>query len=329
METDISNALATLQIDPDNAQALTALKKLHPHNGSGVDPATLARALTDARRWHRERGDFGLCVQLIDHELLWSTSAARRADLLHEKGRVLADELLQEEAAQASLREALKNVPDHVPSTESLAQMALIAANWQPIASRYLQQAEATTDKALASSLLGSVAEMYIKYRPDAPEGERYLRRSLELDPKNRRSGAHLERWLRAHDRGAELLTLLGDRASVAQTREERALAEVASAELSQKLGKNDEALAHFRKALEANPSEAKALRPVVAALTEKRDWPELGKVLELASRSRRAESDVPLLTQLAVIQWKRLDQVPQAEMNFRKIRRLDPANKV
>src|SRR5438046_10643865 len=115
METDISNALATLQIDPDNAQALTALRKLHPQNGSGVDPATLARALTDARRWHRERGDFGLCVQLIDLELLWSTSPARRADLFHEQGRVLADEMPRAEAAPGRLRAAPQNVPDQHP----------------------------------------------------------------------------------------------------------------------------------------------------------------------------------------------------------------------
>src|SRR3569623_749393 len=207
METDISTALATLQIDPDNTQALGAWKRIRPANGSGVDPDALGRALTDARRWHRERGDFELCVQLIDLELPWLTDPARRANLLHEKGRLLADELLSEEAAQA-------------------------------------------------------------------------------------------------------------------------ALAEAAQAELSLKLCNQEEALGHFRKALEANPSEAKALRPVVAALNERKDWPELAKVLEAASRSRRAESDVLVLTQLATLQWKKLNEPAQAELNFRKLRRLDPANR-
>jgi len=328
METDISTALATLQIDPDNAQALTALKKLRPSNGSGVDPAALARALTDARRWHRERGDFELCVELIELELPWASDKARRAELLHEKGRVLADELLSEDEAQASLREALENLPGHGPSVEGLAQMALIQGNWQPIASRYLQQADAATDKALASSLIGSVAEMYIKYRPDAPEGETYLRRSLELDPKNRRSSAHLERLLRKRGRPEELMALLAERASLAPTREARALAEVNAAELSLKVGKNDQALVHFRKALDANPGEPKALRAVVASLTEKKDWPGLAAVLEPAARTKRGESDVPLLTQLATIQWKKLDQIPQADAHFRKVRRMDPANR-
>ena len=86
METDISTALATLQIDPDNAHALNALKGLRPGNGAGIDPVVLARALADARRWHRERGDFELWVQLIDLELPWTTDKAKRADLLARKG---------------------------------------------------------------------------------------------------------------------------------------------------------------------------------------------------------------------------------------------------
>jgi tetratricopeptide (TPR) repeat protein len=328
METDISTALATLQLDPDNAHALGALKGVRPGNGSGVDPATLARALADSRRWHRERGDFQLCIQLLDLELPWTTDPARRADLLHEKGRILADELLSEAAAQACFREALENVPDHAPSMEGLTQMALIGANWRAISARYLAQAEAAPDRQLAASLFVSIAEMFLKYEPTGAEGETYLRKSLELDPRNRRASLQLERLLRGRNRPEELLGLLAERATQAQSREEKAAAEVASAELSLELGKNDEALVHFRRALEANPAEPKALRPVVAALTERRDWPELARMLDAAARSKRGETDTLLLTQLATLQWKKLGQPAQAEINFRKVRKFDPANR-
>ena len=68
MSTDVSNALATLQLDPDNTQALKALASVHPGNGSGVDRDELSNALSDARRFHRERSDFDLFLQLIDLE---------------------------------------------------------------------------------------------------------------------------------------------------------------------------------------------------------------------------------------------------------------------
>src|SRR5215510_10837543 len=122
MSTDVSSALATLQLDPDNTQALKALAALHPGNGAGVDPTALAKALTDARRWHRERGDFELCVQLIDLELEWTTEPARRADLLHEKARILSDELLRADAGLACEKQALEASPGHTGATESLAQ---------------------------------------------------------------------------------------------------------------------------------------------------------------------------------------------------------------
>src|SRR5690349_18303643 len=189
MTTDVSAALATLQLHPDDSQALKALSALHPGNGAGIEADMLSKALSDARRFHRERGDYELVISLIDLELAWTTAAARRADLLHEKGRVLSDELLRDEAGQATVREALEASPGHTTATESLAQMALVRTNWEPISKRYLQQAEGAKDPGLASSLYGSVAEFHLKYRPADGDGEAHLRRSLELDPNNRRSG--------------------------------------------------------------------------------------------------------------------------------------------
>ena len=69
MTTDVSAALATLQLHPDDSQALKALASLHPGNGAGIDADVLSKALSDARRFHRERGDYELVVSLIDLEL--------------------------------------------------------------------------------------------------------------------------------------------------------------------------------------------------------------------------------------------------------------------
>jgi golgin subfamily B member 1 len=328
MTTTVSAALADLQLRPDDPQALQALQGIKPGNGAGIEAEALSIALSDARRWHRERSDFELCLQLIDLELGWTGSPARRADLLYEKGRLLSDELLRDEAGQAAVRQALEAVPDHKASTESLAQMTLVRANWEPISRRYLQQAEGAKDVALASSLYGSVAEFYFKYRPDSPEGEANLRKSLELDPTNRRSSAHLERLLREAGRHDELLALYTQRAERAPTREERTAASVAAGELCERLGRPTDAFAHFRKALEANPIEPRALVAVRAALTAAQAWAELGKVLEAAARTKRGEQDVPLLADLATLIWKRLGQPEMAESFFRRVRKLEPSHR-
>jgi tetratricopeptide (TPR) repeat protein len=327
MTTDVTAALATLQLHPEDSGALKALAAIHPGNGAGVDADVLSNALSDARRFHRERGDFELVASLIDLELAWTTDAGRRADLLHEKGRVLSDELLRDEAGQACVREALAASPGHAAATESVSQMALVRANWEPISKRYLQQAEGAKDPALASSLYGSVAEFHLKYQPADAEGETFLRRSLELDPHNRRSGNHFERLLREKGNNEELLTLYVQRADRAANRDERALAEVAAAELCEKMNRPVDAYTHFRKALDANPIEPRALRAVRDVLTRQQEWGELGKVLEGAARSKRGEHDIVLLIELATLIWKRMNQPDMAESFFRRVRKLDASN--
>src|SRR4029079_19164620 len=115
----------------------------------------------------------------------------------------------------------------------------------------------------LASSLYGSVAEFHLKYRSADGEGETYLRRSLELAPHHRRSGGHFERVLREKGNNEELLTLYLGRADRAANRDERALAEIAAAELCDKMNRGVDAYTHYRKALDANPNEPRALRAV------------------------------------------------------------------
>ncbi|HSZ81180.1 MAG TPA: hypothetical protein VLA14_02805, partial [Polyangia bacterium] len=337
MNIDVSTALATLQLDPDNPQALQALADLQP--GADVDAAALQQALGDARRWHRERGDFELGLRLLDVELNWTKDAARRADLLHEKGRLLSDDLLRGEAGLAAVQQALEAHPGHGPSKESSAQMSLLRGNWRPISKRYLQQAQeaeaAGKDSAHAASLYVAVAELLLKYGGDeaASEGEAHLRKSRELDPTSRRSGAHLERLLRDKSRWDELITFYAQRAEAATVREDRALAEVLAGEVSAKVGKGDDALTHFRKALEASPNEPRALRPVRAALTRQgqqndpQAWAELAKVLEAAVRTRRGEQDTLLQVDLAMLMWKQLGDEEGAEGFFRRVRKIDPAN--
>src|SRR4029078_1646215 len=130
MTTDVTAALATLQLHPEDSQALKALAALHPGNGAGIEADVLSKALSDARRFHRERGGYDLVVSLIDLELAWTTTAPRRAALLHEKGRVLSDELLRDEAGQATVREALEAHAGHGAATESLEEMSPGRATW-------------------------------------------------------------------------------------------------------------------------------------------------------------------------------------------------------
>src|SRR5207253_11152231 len=124
MNPEIVRALATLEADPDNADALASLAQLtegggngHGRGGGGASGDTAAdtavrRALTEARRVHRDRGDFELVVRLIDLELGVESDKGRRADLYYEKGKLLADELLREDEAVRAFQRVLELRPE-------------------------------------------------------------------------------------------------------------------------------------------------------------------------------------------------------------------------
>src|SRR5438128_748324 len=98
MKPEIQTMLSILESEPNNADALAALAQAVEGGGNGKSDPAAARAFAEARRAHRERGDFELVVRLLDLELGSQKDAARRAELLHDKGRILADELWQASA---------------------------------------------------------------------------------------------------------------------------------------------------------------------------------------------------------------------------------------
>jgi tetratricopeptide (TPR) repeat protein len=57
-------------------------------------------------------------------------------------------------------------------------------------------------------------------------------------------------------------------------------------------MGRTDEAITHFRKALELNPNETSALKYLAFALSQKGQWTEAILVLQNALASARSAGD-------------------------------------
>src|SRR5262245_10742124 len=123
---DYQQYLTILDADPGNAQALAALEQI-ASSGGGLSPA--GKALDDARRAHRERGDLELVARLFDVELLGAPDSDRRASLLFEKGKLLFDELLSEDEAVECFRRVLELRPDDPEAQEQVAHIGLVREN--------------------------------------------------------------------------------------------------------------------------------------------------------------------------------------------------------
>src|SRR3954467_1877578 len=137
---DYQQILATLSADPSNVAALAALERIVAGGGDGLGEA--AAELDEARRVHCERGDLELVARLFDLELAVVKDKGRKAFLLAEKGKLLFEEILDENQPVECFRRALELRPDDADSQEMLAQIDLVRGNWERIVKKYLEEAK-------------------------------------------------------------------------------------------------------------------------------------------------------------------------------------------
>jgi tetratricopeptide (TPR) repeat protein len=328
MDTEVSSALSTLELDPQNKDARAAIFRLEP-DVEGRDK--LAQALSAARTFHTERGNAELGLELLDRELAITLDKRARADLLAEKGRVLFYEFARASEAVDHLREALDLVQGHPAAGELLRKIQDEEAEWEKTAQTRLKQAKETGTaggRLAAAPHYAAAGELYLKYRPGSDDGESHLARAIDIDPKQKRAEQLLERLYRSSQRVGDLANLYERRVSTAATADERAAAEVLSAEIA--LDQGDEALAleRFRRALVAAPSEPRALHRVIAALAAEENWAELAKTYENALRAtKRGPGELAILVPLATVTWRKLDNLDQAELYFRRVRKAEPTH--
>ncbi len=319
---DLSSILAVLEHDPDDAQALDAV----PAAARAVAADVRTQRFGNARKVIAGRGRPDTVIRLLDAELAATTDVERKVDLLLEKGMTLDGDLLDVPGARASFREVLALRPDDTMAKEAIDELDLAAGNWQKFAEKYVKEAQGSTDRSLATGLYMSAAEAFVRFSPDAPEAERYLEKALEVDAKNAKAAFHLARLYRRAKRWADVQKLLEQRAEIG-TGDEKiaaliALAELARGELAQAT-KADEAI---RRVLALDPGQPQALRAVGDSLAGAGNWKELVAVFSAALRARK-EDDLGLLLQVAMISWRHLKDLDQAEEYFRRVRKLEPAH--
>ena len=327
MNPEIENCLSALRDRPLDAQILRTLEN---HVRSETMSDDLLQVMAHSLEHHQRRREWEAVVGLIDLQLD-RVQKARRLELLGLKGRILEEELLDEDGALESFQRVLELEPDNLSTREAVDHIQLIRDNWEKVARKYIEEAEAVadSDRQLSTSLFLSAAEVIWRNAPDDPRVEQYLRRSLEVEPRNGRASAHLERLFRR--RGA--LELLGElyeqRADVAATREERVAAFLAAGELwADELGSLEQAATRYRRALSLDPSNPRALKHLIQTLTTQENWTALVRFYEEALRGRpQGPHELQILLQMGTLYNDRLAQPDQAEEYYRRVRRVDPAN--
>jgi len=321
---DLPSLLAVLEHDPDDVQALEALAGAARH----TSPDVRSSGFSSARKVLVQRGRPDVVVRLLDIEIAATGDVDRKVDLLLEKGIVLDGDLLDVPAARAAFEEVRSLRRDDTMAKEALDELDVAAQNWQKFADKYVKEAAASTDRSLATGLFVSAAEAYVRFSPHAPEAEGYLRKALEIDPRNTKAAFHLVRLLTRMERWPELRVLLEQRSEAAATTEERVSALLYLAQLSRTSNDPSGADAAVLRVLQLDPAQPQALRAVTDALAAAEDWPALVQAYQNAVKARRgSDDDLGMVLQIAMLLWKHIGDLDQAEEYFRRVRKLEPAH--
>jgi tetratricopeptide (TPR) repeat protein len=320
---DLSSLLAVIEHDPDDAQTLDALTEV-----ARACPAERREAnFAAARKSLASRGRHDAVVALIDVELAVTTDKNRKADLFLEKGMVLDSELCDLAGAHGAFASVLELRKNDAMALEALQELTVAEENWQKFAAKYVHEAGASTDRSLQTGLYVSAGEAYLKYAPDSPEAEAFLKKALEVDPKNQKAAFHLMRLLRRHNRWQDLGELLEERTEKAPTLEDRVGALVQLYEIARgPIGNAPRAERAIKRALGIDASHPRALRIVTDASAAANDWQGVVVAYQNALKAKRDE-DLGMLLQISMVLWKHLGDLDQAEEYFRRVRKIEPAH--
>ncbi len=331
---DFAHFLAILELDPDDAQAMGALRSAI----ASLDPAQTQERFAAAGKALIERGRPDAAVALLDVQLERLAAAELsgrrdlRADLLIEKGLLLDEELLDPTAAAQVFEEVEQIRPGDSLAQEALGDLQMARDNWQKFAEKYVSEAQGSTDRALSTSMYVAAAANYLRFSPEAPEVVAYLDQALEIDPQNRKAVFHRARALRRQAQWVELAAFWQARAERSPSREAKVAAQLALADVAARhLNDADRARAAVAAAQAIDAGDPRVVRQLRDKLVAGERWAELAELLTGALKARRGsdEADAPLLSELGELQWKRLGDETSAEEAFRRVRKVDPANQL
>jgi tetratricopeptide (TPR) repeat protein len=353
----IRKALGTLQDDPDHARAWTELAEalgftsvdapLSSGADQGMTLEELAKLLEAARRAHEMRREYDAVARILEFEVAVAHGTEKEAALEVERARVLDDEVLDDARAVSAYERLQKLRPHDSAAEEAIEKSTAKRARWADLVSRYVQEAKGAGEGAFKSSLLVSAAETAYRYGRPALEaqtkesGERNeklgllideiilgLQEAIEVDPKNKKAAALLERVYRDAGRNEDLARIAERIATDATSKDEKVAGFIRLARVyAKRLKSKERAVAAYERVLDLAPGHPEATGALVDFFTEKEMWDHLIALYEEQLATMRGPQEVGILLQIGMVQWKMRGKPEMAEPYFERLRKYEPAH--
>jgi golgin subfamily B member 1 len=277
---------------------------------------------------YEERGDYPKLIGVLEILSESEGDVQKRVQLKRKIARISSEATGDFSGAFAALAAALKEDPSLTDTRTELERVAEASEGWKALVALYDEIAGGLSDAALARDYWMRVAliDERLGQIDAAAEGYNHV---LSLDASDAEALAGLEQLFARTERWAELIGVKERRIEQANTQEEREALFVNTAQIyDEKLGRPESAVLSYRKVLELDPTNPRALAALDALFTRQRLWTELAENLEaqLALATTEAEQTA-LVLRLASLREREMGQIDAAIEGYRQILDRDIGN--
>lgn len=294
-----------------------------------IDPKD-KEVIHEVRRLHTELQNHEELAEVLE-DLLSFAAGDARIPLLEELGKLYADHLKDDAAAQSRYGELLSIQPNHVEALNHCKDHDRAAGDHRSVAVLLCRAAEATEDLIARAELHREIAKIAERHLNDPDFAITHWHRVVDLCPSDSAPRAELKRILSQVGRWREVERVLLSEVSRSLRPEEkvpvyRELAQVAF----QHLDDNRAAASYLRNALQLAPEDEEVLSQLENLYERQGQWRELTNVLARHSEvAKEKEEKTKLLHRGARILFVHLTRYEEALVMCRMIRELHPGDRI
>ncbi len=294
-----------LQLDPRAAIAVHALKRLY----------------YGQRRWRD-------LIRTLEAEAQFAEDPSSKASSLYRAARIHAERLGNRDEAIRMLEQARSLRPADPLILGELARHYEAAQRLQALVETLEAQAENADDPAERLTFTQRIARLYEEELGDADQAIAWHERAIALDPTSLSSLQALSLLYRVRGAWPKLIDMCLQEARYTTDAERRADSYARAAEIFEtKLDAVDEAIQHYRRALNAMPEHSTAFRALARLLSDVHKPKELIQLYENALDRASGARAVSYLFKIAQLYEDVLEEHALAAQTYKRVLQQDAGN--
>lgn len=310
-----------LERDPQDAAALGALERL----GSMPEHELVISEILEPL--YRQNGDWQKLVGVYEVQVRCSDDPTRKVELLHQIAALYEDAGGDLDSSFATYARALEQDPTFRETHEGLDRLARATGRYADLAKVYEELAGKQEEPAVAVDLYTVSARVYESDLGAADQAIAHYRKVLEIDAHNLSAAESLERIFRTTERYQELSVVLAQKSEILESLGDKkhALFQAASIE-EDVLERPESAIAMYRKVLELDAEELRAIDALIKLYLAHSRWTELlGVYTQKADLVYDADEKKNIYYQVGAVYERELSDVARAIDTYQRVLEIDP----